>query len=232
MSRWPTLLGGGPAAARDVPGDAGPVGHHPGPLAGAARAAAGTAPMRLSELSDRLHIAPRSATEVVDALEARGLVERRPDPSDRRATLVELTEHGPRACWTRSARPAAPRPSGCSAGSARPTGPTWPASCGTRTSGTYPPVSTAAICCTICTEDGLGRGEIEAERPCPAGAESRPIDDRDAGPVGDQLAGRSRQVQRGAVQPGQVGAVRRPVAHPGQVLGCSRSASRRRLSSR
>ncbi len=50
--------------------------------------------MRLSELSEHLHIAPRSATEVVDALESRGLVGRRPDPGDRRATLVELTEHG------------------------------------------------------------------------------------------------------------------------------------------
>jgi DNA-binding MarR family transcriptional regulator len=50
--------------------------------------------MRLSDLSGRLHIAPRSATEVVDALEARDLVRRRPDPSDRRATLVEMTEHG------------------------------------------------------------------------------------------------------------------------------------------
>ena len=51
-------------------------------------------PMRLSGLSDHLHIAARSATEVVDGLEARGLVERRPDPDDRRATLVEVTEHG------------------------------------------------------------------------------------------------------------------------------------------
>jgi DNA-binding MarR family transcriptional regulator len=50
--------------------------------------------MRLSELSDHLRIAARSATEVVDALEARGLAGRRPDPDDRRATLVELTEHG------------------------------------------------------------------------------------------------------------------------------------------
>ena len=50
--------------------------------------------MRLSELSDRLRIAPRSATEVVDALEKRGLVERRPDPGDRRATLVEVTGDG------------------------------------------------------------------------------------------------------------------------------------------
>jgi DNA-binding MarR family transcriptional regulator len=50
--------------------------------------------MRMSELSDHLHIAARSATEVVDALETRGRVERRPDPDDRRATLVEVTEHG------------------------------------------------------------------------------------------------------------------------------------------
>jgi DNA-binding MarR family transcriptional regulator len=50
--------------------------------------------MRLSELSDHLRIAPRSTTEVADALEARGLIERRPDPADRRATLVEVTGHG------------------------------------------------------------------------------------------------------------------------------------------
>jgi DNA-binding MarR family transcriptional regulator len=50
--------------------------------------------MRLSELSERLHIAPRSATEVVDGLESRGLVQRRPDPGDRRATLVEVTAAG------------------------------------------------------------------------------------------------------------------------------------------
>ena len=52
--------------------------------------------MRLSELSDHLHIAARSTTEVVDALQERGLVERRPDPNDRRATLVALTEEGTR----------------------------------------------------------------------------------------------------------------------------------------
>ena len=50
--------------------------------------------MRQSELSDRLKIAPRSTTEVIDALQARDLAGRRPDPDDRRATLVELTEHG------------------------------------------------------------------------------------------------------------------------------------------
>jgi DNA-binding MarR family transcriptional regulator len=49
---------------------------------------------RLSELADHLHIAARSATEVVDALEAKGLVQRRPDPHDRRATLVAPTGPG------------------------------------------------------------------------------------------------------------------------------------------
>lgn len=50
--------------------------------------------MRPSELSEHLRIAPRSATDVLDGLEAKGLVQRRPDPQDRRATLVALTSHG------------------------------------------------------------------------------------------------------------------------------------------
>lgn len=50
--------------------------------------------MRLSELSDWLHIAARSTTEVIDALESRDLVGRRSDPDDRRATLVDLTDRG------------------------------------------------------------------------------------------------------------------------------------------
>jgi DNA-binding MarR family transcriptional regulator len=50
--------------------------------------------MRLSELSDHLRIAPRSTTEVVDALQERGLVERRADPTDRRATLIAVTGPG------------------------------------------------------------------------------------------------------------------------------------------
>jgi DNA-binding MarR family transcriptional regulator len=60
----------------------------------ALRVLARRGPLRLSGLSDQLHIAARSTTEVVDVLESRGLVRRRPDPGDRRATLVELTEHG------------------------------------------------------------------------------------------------------------------------------------------
>ncbi len=50
--------------------------------------------LRLRDLAEHLRIAPRSATEVVDDLAGRGLAERRPDPDDRRATLVRLTERG------------------------------------------------------------------------------------------------------------------------------------------
>lgn len=51
-------------------------------------------PLRVSELARRLDVIPRSATSVVDLLEAGGLVERRPDPADRRAILVALTPAG------------------------------------------------------------------------------------------------------------------------------------------
>ncbi|MEV0535312.1 MarR family transcriptional regulator [Kitasatospora sp. NPDC050463] len=50
--------------------------------------------MRLGDLAERLHIAPRSATTVVDALEEAGLVERTPDPADRRAVRIVLTSAG------------------------------------------------------------------------------------------------------------------------------------------
>jgi DNA-binding MarR family transcriptional regulator len=56
--------------------------------------AAGGDAMRMSELADRLGIARRSATSVVDDLVARGLVARRPDPADRRGVAVVLTRRG------------------------------------------------------------------------------------------------------------------------------------------
>lgn len=49
---------------------------------------------RLSTVAEWLRIAPRSATELIDALEQRGLVERCADPADRRATCVRPTEAG------------------------------------------------------------------------------------------------------------------------------------------
>lgn len=50
--------------------------------------------LRPGELATQLRIAPRSATEVVDQLEERGLVERVADPSDRRARLVRVLPKG------------------------------------------------------------------------------------------------------------------------------------------
>ena len=50
--------------------------------------------MRPSGLADELRIAPRSATDVVDGLEARGWVVRTADPTDRRATVLTLTRDG------------------------------------------------------------------------------------------------------------------------------------------
>ncbi|GGG01894.1 transcriptional regulator [Rhodococcoides trifolii] len=51
-------------------------------------------PVRLGYLAERLHIVPRSATDVIDALEQSGHVHRRSDPADRRAVLIELTASG------------------------------------------------------------------------------------------------------------------------------------------
>jgi DNA-binding MarR family transcriptional regulator len=52
--------------------------------------------VRLSDLAEALHIAPRSATEVADGLQDRGLVERTPDPGDRRAVILRPTDEGRR----------------------------------------------------------------------------------------------------------------------------------------
>ncbi|NIL78169.1 hypothetical protein RhoFasB10_04334 [Rhodococcus sp. B10] len=53
-------------------------------------------PVRLRALADRLRIVARSATDIVDSLEQAELVVRAPDPADRRAVLVELTDDGRR----------------------------------------------------------------------------------------------------------------------------------------
>lgn len=56
---------------------------------------------KMSQLSDELGTSPRNITALVDGLEAEGLVARRPHPSDRRATLIELTEAGRSICRKR-----------------------------------------------------------------------------------------------------------------------------------
>ena len=49
---------------------------------------------RLTELADRARMTPQAMGELVDDLVARGYVERTPDPSDRRAKLIVLTDLG------------------------------------------------------------------------------------------------------------------------------------------
>jgi DNA-binding MarR family transcriptional regulator len=48
----------------------------------------------MREISEALHVSPRTVTDITDGLEARGLVTRRPHQADRRVTLVHLTESG------------------------------------------------------------------------------------------------------------------------------------------
>lgn len=49
---------------------------------------------RPSTIAERLHVAPRSATDVIDALVSKGLATRVPDPADRRAVRIHLTNEG------------------------------------------------------------------------------------------------------------------------------------------
>jgi DNA-binding MarR family transcriptional regulator len=48
----------------------------------------------LGELAEHLHVSARNVTGLVDHLERDGLVERVPDPNDRRSVRAHLTEHG------------------------------------------------------------------------------------------------------------------------------------------
>ena len=52
----------------------------------------GTLPM--SVIGSRLQVHPTSVTNAVDRLQGAGLVERLPHPTDRRATLVAITDEG------------------------------------------------------------------------------------------------------------------------------------------
>jgi DNA-binding MarR family transcriptional regulator len=48
----------------------------------------------MSNISDDLGVTRRNVTALVDALENEGLVRRMPHPTDRRATIIELTPQG------------------------------------------------------------------------------------------------------------------------------------------
>ena len=51
-------------------------------------------PQTMGALGERLGVTPRNITTLIDALEGDGSVRRQPHPTDRRATVVELTPAG------------------------------------------------------------------------------------------------------------------------------------------
>ncbi|MBT2505010.1 MarR family transcriptional regulator [Streptomyces sp. ISL-98] len=50
--------------------------------------------MPMRRIAQKLKCEPSNITGIVDRLEARGLVERRPDPADRRVKLAAVTDEG------------------------------------------------------------------------------------------------------------------------------------------
>ncbi len=48
----------------------------------------------MTSISDELGVTRRNVTALVDALEEEGLVRRKPHPTDRRATVIEMTGQG------------------------------------------------------------------------------------------------------------------------------------------
>ena len=53
-------------------------------------------PLPMRKLAQKLKCEPSNVTGIVDRLESRGLVERRPDPADRRLKLAAATDAGRR----------------------------------------------------------------------------------------------------------------------------------------
>ncbi|MFG2139942.1 MarR family winged helix-turn-helix transcriptional regulator [Streptomyces sp. NPDC048650] len=51
-------------------------------------------PLPMRRIAEQLKCEPSNVTGLVDRLEARGLVQRRPDPADRRVKLVVVTDAG------------------------------------------------------------------------------------------------------------------------------------------
>ncbi|MET8878641.1 MarR family transcriptional regulator [Nocardia sp. NPDC004604] len=51
-------------------------------------------PVPMRRIAARLHAEPSNVTTIIDRLESRGLVERRPNPGDRRIKLVAATPAG------------------------------------------------------------------------------------------------------------------------------------------
>jgi DNA-binding MarR family transcriptional regulator len=79
-------------AAPDEDGPEGGAGRGASDAGGASRKGRGAVAQH--EAAGRLGVDRTTMVELVDGLERKGLVERRPDPADRRRNLVHLTEAG------------------------------------------------------------------------------------------------------------------------------------------
>lgn len=87
--------------ARHADAPSGPCGHS---LSAAqallARTLATHGRVKVGELAAQLGVKPPAASAMIDSLEREGLVERVPDPEDRRSTYVRLTTAGAQALET------------------------------------------------------------------------------------------------------------------------------------
>ncbi len=54
--------------------------------------------MRVTEISNKLHITPSAVTHTINSLEKGGFIQRLADPSDRRIVLVGITDKGDKVC--------------------------------------------------------------------------------------------------------------------------------------
>ena len=93
-----TLLHAARAAEQGVEDKLGAVGLSLAKLAALRTLADAGESLPLTQLAERLSCVKSNITQLVDRLEADGLVQRQADPNDRRARLAELTPAGRAAC--------------------------------------------------------------------------------------------------------------------------------------
>jgi DNA-binding MarR family transcriptional regulator len=92
------LLHAAAAAQDDVEGRLGEIGLSLAKLAALKVLSDAGESLPLTQLADRLSCVKSNITQLVDRLEADGLVERQANPNDRRARLATLTASGRKAC--------------------------------------------------------------------------------------------------------------------------------------
>ena len=93
-----TLLHAAAAAQDDVEAKLGAIGLSLAKLAALKALSDAGESLPLTQLAERLSCVKSNITQLVDRLEADGLVQRQADPHDRRARLATLTAAGRKAC--------------------------------------------------------------------------------------------------------------------------------------